>query len=273
MRPFGFKVLAHNLLPLLSILGAFSIVITFQAPHLAKLKHQNSSFNKAKLVTQDINTKTQLSFVKSMPSFGFDNLIADLYFLNFLQYFGDIEARQQTGYAIAIDYFDLILDRDPRFIGAYYYLSNTASIYLGKPEQSLNRMERGLKSFSVSTPDKGYYVWRLKAIDELIFLGKVPEARSSLLTTVKWSSQYPDRESQDVARSAQSTVNYLATNPNLDRSRLEAWNLVLNSAVDKTAIDRAILETKTLHSKVSVDAKRVMKLHRAIHNPKRLRPH
>jgi tetratricopeptide (TPR) repeat protein len=253
MRLSGFKVLAQNLLPLLSILGAFSIVITFQAPHLAKLKHQNSSFNKAKLVTQDTNTKTQLSFVKSMPSFGFDNLIADLYLLDFLQYFGDVEARQQTGYGIAIDYFDLILDRDPRFIRAYYYLSNTASIYLGEPEQSLNRMERGLKSFSVSVPAKGYYVWRLKAIagadgkpfDELIFLGKVPEARSSLLTTVKWSSQYADPESQNVARSAQSTVNYLATNPNLDRSRLEAWNLVLNSAVDRTAITSGRLRQRS----------------------------
>jgi tetratricopeptide (TPR) repeat protein len=257
MRLSGLKILAQNLLPFLAVLGIFSVVIAFQAPHLAKLKHQNSSFNKSKLVEADTTIKAQLSLIKSMPSFGFDNLIADLYFLNFLQYFRDVEARQQTGYGIASDYFDVILDRDPRFIQAYYYLANTASIYLGNPEQSVERMERGLKSFSVLVPDKGYYVWKLKAIDELIFLGKVSAARSSLLTTVKWSSQYPDPERQHVARSTQSTVNYLATNPNLDRSRFEAWNLVLNSAVDRTAIDRAIIETKLLRDRVNVDAKRV----------------
>ena len=61
------------------------------------------------------------------------------------------------------------------------------------------------------------------------------------------------------------TINYLATNPNLDQSRLQAWNLVLNSAVDKTAIDRAIVETKSLRDRTNVDAKRVLKIKQLQH--------
>ena len=39
--------------------------------------------------------------LKNLPSFGFDNLIADWTFLKFLQYFGDDEARDVTGYDLA----------------------------------------------------------------------------------------------------------------------------------------------------------------------------
>jgi hypothetical protein len=40
----------------------------------------------------------RLKMLKTIPSFGFDNLIADWTFLKFLQYFGDDEARDVTGY-------------------------------------------------------------------------------------------------------------------------------------------------------------------------------
>ena len=57
----------------------------------------------------------RLQMAQQVPSFGFDNLIADWYFLGFLQYFGDQEIRQETGYQVSPDFFRIILDRDPRF--------------------------------------------------------------------------------------------------------------------------------------------------------------
>jgi hypothetical protein len=115
-------------------LGAFAIIIALQTPQLATLKHQATPLSKADLQRGETKTRVQLALVKTLPSFGFKNIVADWYFIDFLQYFGD-EVRSQAGYGAAVDYFDLILDRDPWFIMGYYYLSNTASLYAGQPDR------------------------------------------------------------------------------------------------------------------------------------------
>ena len=161
--------------------------------------------------------------------------------------------RRQVGYGVAIDYFDTIIDRDPRFLYAYYYLSNTASIYAGEPDRSVSLMAKGLKSFSPTAPDRGYYVWRLKAVDELLFLGKVPDAQKSMLTAAQWAKQYPDIESQNAAKISLTTAAYLARNPNSKQAQFDAWNMVLTAAVDETVMKRATSEIIALGGKVTRD--------------------
>lgn len=236
------------------VVAAFTLAVSLQTPQLAKLKQQNKIFTKADLEQQEARTKTQLSLVKFLPSFGFNNLVANWYFIDFLQYFGDSDVRKQAGYSAAIDYFDVILDRDPRFLYGYYYLSNTASLYAGQPEKSVELMNRGLKSFTPRIPDRGYYIWRLKAVDELLFLGRVPDAQRSMLTAAQWARQYPDREGQNVAQISQNTATYLARNPNSKQAQFDAWNMVLNAAVDRPVIDRSIAEIRALGGKVTTGA-------------------
>ena len=235
------------------IVGAFAALISLQMPQLAKLKHQNKNLSKAAMQQEEAKTKVQLSLMQSLPSFGFSNLIADWHFLGFLQYFGDSQVRRQVGYGVAIDYFDTIIDRDPRFLYAYYYLSNTASIYAGEPDRSVSLMAKGLKSFSPTAPDRGYYVWRLKAVDELLFLGKVPDAQKSMLTAAQWAKQYPDIESQNAAKISLTTAAYLARNPNSKQAQFDAWNMVLTAAVDETVMKRATSEIIALGGKVTRD--------------------
>jgi tetratricopeptide (TPR) repeat protein len=241
-------------------LGAFAVIIALQIPQLNTLKHQTKNLSPADLQRQEAKTKVQLSLMKAMPSLGFNNLVANWYFIDFLQYFGDSEVRKQAGYSAAIDYFDLILDRDPRFLYAYYYLSNTASLYAGQPEKSVELMNRGLKSFTPRIPDRGYYIWRLKAVDELLFLGRIPDAQRSMLTAAQWARQYPDRESQTVAQISQNTATYLARNPNSKQAQFDAWNMVLNSAVDRSVIDRSIAEIRALGGKVTTGADGQLKI-------------
>ena len=58
----------------------------------------------------EINTqRIRLNFLKSMPSFGYDNLIANGVYLSYLQYFGDDEAREKTGYGLSPEYFEIVL--------------------------------------------------------------------------------------------------------------------------------------------------------------------
>ena len=237
-----------------SILGAFTAIVYLQALQLASLKQQNQNVSKVYLQQQEADLKTQLSIAKTLPTFGFDNIIADWHFIDFIQYFGDNELRSQAGYGAAMEYFEAMLDRDPRFLYAYFYLSSTGSLYAGKPEKSVSLMDKGLKSLTPKVPDRGYYIWRLKAVDELLFLGRVPDARKSMLSAANWASQAATPEGENVAKLSRGTANYLARNPNSKQAQFDAWNMVLTSAVDDTVVKRAIAGIRSTGGKVTIDS-------------------
>jgi tetratricopeptide (TPR) repeat protein len=237
-----------------SILGAFAAIVYLQSPQLVSLKQQNKNISKAYLRQQEADLKIQLSIAKTLPTFGFDNMVADWHFIDFIQYFGDSELRAQAGYGAAMEYFDAILDRDPRFLFAYFYLSSTASLYAGKPEKSVSMMDRGLKSLTPKVPDRGYYIWRLKGVDELLFLGKVPEARKSMLNAADWATQAATPEGENVAKLSRGTAKYLARNPNSKQAQFDAWNMVLAAAVDDTVVKRAIEGIRSTGGKVTISS-------------------
>jgi tetratricopeptide (TPR) repeat protein len=237
-----------------SILGAFTAIVYLQAPQLASIKQQNQNTNKAHLQQEEADLKTQLSIAKTLPTFGFDNIVADWYFIDFIQYFGDSDLRKQAGYAAAMEYFDAIIDRDPRFLFAYFYLSSTGSTYLGQPQESVNLMNKGLKSLTSKVPDRGYYIWRLKAVDELIFLGKIPDAQNSMLKAAEWASQAATPEGENVAKLSRGTAAYLARNPNSKQAQFDAWTMVLGAAVDDIVIKRAIEGIRSTGGKVTISS-------------------
>lgn len=247
-----------QLIPLLAqlgcIAGAMGIVIQMQVPQLTAIKRQHKMLDRVELRQEEAQLKQTLAIAKTLPTFGFNNIVADWHFINFIQYFGDEEVRAKAGYGAVIEYFDAILDRDPRFLTAYYYLSSTGSLYAGSPDKTVDLMNRGLKVLSPKMPNRSYYIWRLKAIDELLFLGKISDARNSMLTAANWASQYSDKEGQNVARISQKTANYLSHNPKSKQAQFAAWNMVLNTAVDDFAIKRAISEIKALGGQVSINA-------------------
>ena len=237
-----------------SILGAFAVIVSVQAPQLASLKQQNQRMDKATLQRQEADLKTQLAIAKTLPTFGFNNIVADWHFIDFIQYFGDSELRAQAGYGAAMEYFEAMLDRDPRFLHAYFYLSSTGSLYAGKPEKSVELMDRGLKSLTPNVPDRGYYIWRLKAVDELLFLSKIPDARQSMLTAADWANQAATEEGQNVAKLSRGTARYLARNPNSKQAQFDAWNMVLGAAVDDVVVKRAIEGIRSTGGNVTVSS-------------------
>jgi tetratricopeptide (TPR) repeat protein len=235
-----------------AIMGAFAVILYLQTPQLASIKRQAKNVDRVVLQQQEANLKTQQAIAKTLPTFGFDNILADWHFIDFIQYFGDTELRAQAGYGAAIEYFDGMLDRDPRFLYAYFYLSSTGSIYAGQPEKSVELMNRGLKSLTPQVPDRGYYIWRLKAVDEMIFLGKIPDAQNSMLKAAEWASQAATPEGENVAKLSRGTAAYLARNPNSKQARFDAWNMVLTAAVDDVVTKRAIAEIRAIGGKVTI---------------------
>ncbi|MGG6263441.1 hypothetical protein ACQ4M3_03675 [Leptolyngbya sp. AN03gr2] len=184
--------------------------------------------------------RLRLNLLSKMPTFGFDNLMANWTFLNFIQYYGDTPAREVTGFSLSSQYFDLITRHDPRFVESYLFLSGTVSHQLGKPELALELMKRGTDALSPQIHPKAFSVWRWKAMDQILLLGDLPGAAKSFDATANWAAQ--SEEYKQFAPSFQETANFLRTNPDIGWVRFQAWSLVYqdaDAAGDKLTRDRA----------------------------------
>lgn len=187
----------------------------------------------AELERQTQQESDRLAVLKSLPSFDFDNLVADWAMLNFLYYFGDTEIRNRTSYTLALEYFQVILDRDPYFQVAYFFLSASTSLYAGRPDRAVALMEEKLPLLSPTTPEKSYYVWRYKATDELLFLGRKESACQAYLKAVEWATIDGSEEALLMAERSQETADFLAEDLDSRNAQISAWGAILGNAFDE----------------------------------------
>lgn len=241
------------------LLGALVVILlcglaigSLQVPQLKQLATKAKTASPEELNKELQAEKLRLKLLQKTPSFGFDNILADWVMLGFLSYFGDDSAREQTGYSLSPEYFEIIVDRDPRFLQAYLGLSTSISMYAAMPEKSVALMEKGLKSLSPKAPPRSYYVWRYKGTDELLFLGDAQAARKSFEKAAEWASVYADPDSQNVAAISRQTAQFLARNPNSKYAQVGAWSMVLQNAVDDRTRQIAISRIEGLGGKVVV---------------------
>ncbi|MEL4897206.1 hypothetical protein [Crocosphaera sp. Alani8] len=199
--------------------------------------------------------KLQLNVYKNLPSFGYGNIAADWFYLRFIQYFGDGEARKHTGYPLSPDYFQLVVENDPSFVDANLRLSVSTSLFAGLPQKSVQLLEKSLEN----TPSKivsplyhPYYLWVYKGVDELLFLGDVEAAKHSNTMAANWADTYPDEVSKNLARRRRQTVEFLENNPDSRVAQIGAWSQVLNSAINAEAVERALGEIQALGGEILV---------------------
>ncbi|BAY27698.1 hypothetical protein NIES2100_75230 [Calothrix sp. NIES-2100] len=221
-----------------------------QYPQLHKLLNSRETASPETIEAEIKSERIRLNFLKNAPSFGYDNLIADWVYIKFLEYFGDDEARKKTDYSFSPEYFEVILGRDPRFLAAYLGLSTSTSMYAGLPERSTALMEESLKFLSPKVPEKSYYAWRYKGIDELLFLGNSQAAKKSFLKSADWASKSADEESKYIANISQRTAQFISQNHNSKFAKISTWIMVLNNGVDATSRKRAIKEIEALGGKI-----------------------
>lgn len=232
------------------ILVCIAAIGWLQIPQLRRLETRSQSAS-VEQIQQSVQAEAmQLALLKKLPSFGFENLIADWTFLNFLQYFGDISAREKTDYRLSADYFDVILDRDPYFIPAYTFLSTSGSLYAGIPERSTAIMKRALSTLKPDVPPDSFFVWRQLGIDQLLFLGDSQAAKQSFETAADWARQSSLPGSGDVAAASQQTANFLANNPNSKMAQVSSWTMVLSNAPDERTRKTAVQRIESLGGKV-----------------------
>lgn len=236
---------ARSSLPLVTIglvvLGMVAIVL-LQLPQLRQIQAASEMPNPAQIQRDTTIQTVRLNLLEKAPTFGFDNLVADWTFLSFLQYFGDEPARLATDYRLSPEFFDVVIGRDPRFLQAYPFLSTSTALFAAQPERSIALMNQGLQSMTPTKPPGSFFVWRNKAIDELLFLGDAQAAQRSFLKAAEWARASGLPEAENVARLSEQTAQTLARNPDSRQAQIGAWVLVLSNAIDnrtrQTAVDR-----------------------------------
>ena len=199
---------------------------------------------------QEKTSKIALNIQKKLPSFGFDNLIADWNFLQYVQYSGDEEARQKTGYPLVTDYFEIIVEKDPRFISGILSLSTANSLFAGRPDRTVTLMNQVLNYISPENFPNGYYVWTYKGVDEILFLGDLKAAENSYQRAAQWARFQKDRIWEVAVTRATETAQFLATNPDSNKAQIYAWFNILSTASDNKTKEYALQQVRVLGAEI-----------------------
>jgi len=242
------KISVKIILQYLTLLIGLAGVISLQKLYIYKIKSQETK----DYLKEEKALKTIVEIQKKMPTFGFDNLIANWNFLQFIQYFGDAEARQKTGHSLISDYFEVVVKRDPRFVQALMILSPANSIYGGNPKKTIALMEEALNYITPKTHPYASLIWSYKGVDELLFLGDAKAAQSSYEKAAEWALQREDEIGKEMAVRNLETANFLADNPDSKKAQVGAWALILSNAPDEQTRQRAIQEIRALGGDIIV---------------------
>jgi hypothetical protein len=225
----------------------FAGIFFLQTIHLNKISHKNKE--KEIFSQEEQSIKVFLDVEKNIPSFGFDNIIANWNFLNYIQYFGDEPAREKTGYSLIPEFFENIVNRDPLFIQAYLQLSTANSIYAARPDRTVALMNRVLQSISPETSPLAPFIWIYKGVDEILFLGDLKTARHSYEMASKWASI---QGNEFMANRTRETVQFLASNPDSKKAQISAWVTILTTTPDQKTQQYALDKIKSLGAEVTI---------------------
>jgi hypothetical protein len=217
-------------LGLVAVIGG--LIITIVEMQQEKVK----TLTKEKLLERNYSQESlienaQVQLLKNMPAFGFDNMLANWSMLQFIQYYGDGDARKETGYGLSPDFMEIVTKNDPKFVRAYLMMSVPSSVNAGKPERTVEIMNKGLSKLTPDVTD-AYFIWLYKGVDELLFLGDISASKKSYQMAADWAKIAGN---EFIEKSARGTVKFLETNPDSRAPRVGAWMLVwLNSQNEET---------------------------------------
>ncbi len=226
------------LLKIVVIFLCLTGVWRLQMPQMAKIQANQSS--KEEFIRLEEQDKLSLHVWQKSPAFGFNNILADWLYLQFIQYFGDSTARSVTGYQLNPDYLEVIVQHDPFFVDAYLFGSTAVSLFAGRPDRTVEIFNQGLPHLSPKLYH-AEYIWLYKGVDELLFVGDSEQARQSYLKASEWGKIAGN---QRLAMRAQETADFLAKNSDSRSAQASAWALLYSNAKDdsvrKLAIDNII---------------------------------
>ncbi|MDG2989697.1 hypothetical protein L3556_01925 [Candidatus Synechococcus calcipolaris G9] len=232
---------------------ALGVIATMQQTSLEELKDKSQQvLSKEAYERQDAQTEAQINLLANIPAFGFENLISDWSFLQFLQYFGYWQAREKTGYDLSPDFFKVIINNDPRFVNSYVFLSTSSTLYAGQPQESVALMDQGLANISPKTFPQAYLIWVYRAMDELLFLGDPQASAKSYEMAAQWSEIQKDPDIYESAPFYRRMAEGLVRNPNSRQVQFNSWMLVLSNSVSDRTRELALKNLRELGAVVTI---------------------
>lgn len=210
------------------------------------LNSKNEVTSNQFFIQQEKQLEAKSNFQKNMPSFGFNNLIANWNFLQYIQYMGDNEAREVTGYSVITNYFETIVKKDPRFVDANLAISTSNSIFAGNPMKTVELLEKSLESIDPQKSSHPFFLWSYKATDEVLFLGDFEAAKKSYRTAAEWSKLSEVQGKEVIANRFLDTVSFLETEPDNVSVQISAWTLVLSNNSDPKVKNYALKKIEEL---------------------------
>ncbi|MCA2718376.1 MULTISPECIES: hypothetical protein [Microcystis] len=240
-------------LGLVAVIGGLIMVIVEMQQEKVK------TLTKEKLLERNYSQESpienaQVQLLKNMPAFGFDNMLANWSMLQFIQYYGDGDARKETGYGLSPDFMEIVTKNDPKFVRAYLMMSVPSSVNAGKPERTIEIMNKGLSKLTPDVID-AYFIWLYKGVDELLFLGDIPAAKKSYQMAGDWAKIAGN---EFIEKSARGTVKFLETNPDSRAPRVGAWMLVWINSQDEETRRLAKENIEKLGGKLVINNNQVM---------------
>ena len=205
-----------------------------------------AQINQGQHEESDTSYANSIKLLRQSPNIGFGNIVSNYGFIQFLQYFGDNEIREISGYELSPLFFEAILRHDPNYRDYYLFLSGSSTIRAGLPEKTVSLMDKNLKRLNPRTPHDSYYIWRYKAVDELLFLGDGESARKSFSKASDWAKQSSDSEALQIAEISSRSADFLKDNPGSKTAQIDAWSSLLSTALDNDTRVRAVEKIEEL---------------------------
>lgn len=189
-------------------------------------KKSIQKLNRADYLAQEQEQLRIINWHKQSSHLGFDNLKASWSYLDFIQYFGDTQARDTIGYNLVPEYFEMINSIDPRFTEAHLSLSVANSIYAGNPEQTIALMEQAIEAVEPKS-GQAAFLWTYKGMDELLFMGDKQAAINSYEMAAKWASLVEQNNAQGLQINDLGSSLKHISEIELKEAQVRAWSSVL----------------------------------------------
>jgi tetratricopeptide (TPR) repeat protein len=244
-----------------AISGKPSKILTIISPFIAlagivilqsqEYKKSVQKLNNADYLAQEQEQAKSVDWQKETAHLDFENLKADWSYLDFVQYFGDAQARDTIGYELVPEYFEAITTIDPRFTDAYLNLAIANSMYAGHPEKTIALMEQVLESVDPDS-EQAALLWTSKGLDELLFMGDKQKAIESYKMAAKWQSLANQKRSDGLTIKDLELALKNTDEIDLKQAQIRAWSSVLVYVRDQPR-QREILD-KISHLKVELAA-------------------
>ena len=241
------SAISGKIIKLLSAISPFIALAGIVVLQGQEYKKSVQKLNNADYLLHEQEQARLVNWQRQSSHLGFDNLKANWSYLDFIQYFGDANARDTIGYKLVPNYFETVMAIDPRFTQAYLNLSIANSMYAGYPEKTIALMEEILVSVDPES-EQAAFLWTSKGLDELLFMGDKEAAIKSYKMAAKWAS-LTDTKRPDGLTIKDLELALKDTNEiDLKQAQIRAWSSVLTYIRDnqrKREIKNKIAELET----------------------------